>query len=68
MMFNSFVKIDNDFIGIGANNYTGKIGRIIGKYPSSNPLEDNLYQICIEDGERKYFFIWQFSIVNLPDY
>ena len=67
MLFNSLVKIE--YSGFSANNYyTGRIGRIIGKYSSSNPLEDNLYKICFENGERRNFFIWQFSIVNLPDY
>ena len=67
MLFNSLVKIE--YNGFSANDYyTGRIGRIIGKYPASNPLEDNLYQICFENGERRNFFIWQFSIVNLPDY
>ena len=68
MLFNSFVKIDSDIIGFSANDYAGRIGRIVGKYSSSNPLEDNLYKICFENGERRNFFIWQFSIVNLLDY
>lgn len=68
MLFNSFVKIDSDIICTGADNYAGQTGRIIGKYPSSNPLEDNLYKICFDDGEGKYFFNWQFSVVNFPDY
>ena len=63
MMFNSFVKIDDDFVGIGANDYTGKIGRIVGKYPT----DDSLYTIYFENGERKNFFTWQFSVVNLSD-
>ena len=50
MLFNSFVKVDSDIIGTGADNYAGQTGRIIGKYPSSNPLEDNLYKICFENG------------------
>ena len=67
MLFNSFVKIDSDIIGTGADNYAGQTGRIVGKYPSSSPLEDNLYKICFENGERKCFFNWQFSTVNLSE-
>ena len=68
MLFNSFVKIDGDIMGTGADNYTGQTVRIIGKYPFSNPLTDNLYQIYFENGERRNFFIWQFSVVNFQDY
>lgn len=67
MLFNSFVKIDSDIIGTGADNYTGQIGRIIGKFPSFHVLEDNLYRIYFEDGHIKQFFIWQFSIVNFSE-
>ena len=67
MMFNSFVKIDEDIIGTGADNYAGKIGRIIGVYPSDFGFESNLYKIYFEDMSIKNFFDWQFSIVNLSE-
>lgn len=67
MLYNSFVKIDNDIFSVSTNNYSGKIGRVVGKYPARCELDNHLYCICFENGERKNFFIWQFSVVNLSE-
>lgn len=64
MLFNTFVKINGDIIGTGADNYNGKIGRIIGKYPS---FDNNFYKIYFGNGQIKNFFIWQFSVFNLSE-